>query len=116
MNVKILSILFVLFLGIGFSSCSKDDNNSSSTDSGRTQGEKLREAVDAYKAGNTSQALLNLGNIYLQYQKNSSDSGWKEGFLEGATNFDTSKYAGLTDLLDKGVTADTLKNLLELLN
>ena len=119
MNAKLLSLLFILFLGIGFSSCSKDKNESS-YDSGKNQGVKLREVVSAYKSGNTTEAASNLLLVYQQYKKNSSDKEWKEGFLGGATNFDKSKYSGLENLLDQDFSltniADILPSLANLLN
>ena len=120
MNAKILSILFILFLGAGFSSYSKDDN-AGNYDSGKSQGEQFRNELNAYDSNNllsvqTVTAGANLLNIYSQYKKNSSDSEWKKGFLEGATNFDTTKYDGLTKLLDQGFSLNSVMSLLELLN
>jgi len=121
MNAKFLSLLFILFLGIGFSSCSKD--NESSYDSGKNQGIKFREALIAYKSGNSAdkiQAGLNIVSIYQQYKTNSSNKDWKEGFLGGASDFDTSKYGELEKLLNldlnlNSISADTINDLLSLL-
>ncbi|MDR1729510.1 MAG: hypothetical protein LBR52_02490 [Prevotellaceae bacterium] len=119
MNAKILSVLFILFAGIGFFSCSNDDSSGSSYDSGKQQGEKLRNAVNTYSS-NTVQAGADALAVYSQYKKNSSDTEWKKGFLGGATNFDESKYSGLEKLLEQDVNleniANILPNLLKLLN
>ncbi len=116
MNAKLLSLLFVLFLGIGFSSCSKD-SDPSSYDSGKSQGEKFRTAVSSISGGN----LLSVVEICYKYKQNSSDADWKKGFLGGATNFDESKYSGLESLLNQDIDMSnisdittTLRNLLNL--
>ena len=111
MNAKLLSILFILFLGIGFSSCSKDKNESS-FESGKQQGEKLRNAVSMYNSGNAILASTDAISVYAQYKANSSDQEWKKGFLGGATNFDESKYKGLENLLEQGITWENVLTVL----
>jgi len=118
MNAKLLSLLFILFLGIGFSSCSKDKNESS-FDSGKNQGAKFREA--AYGYYENPKDVVKLGTLYTtyqQYKQNSSDSEWKKGFLGGATEFNESKYAGLEKFLSQDLdfsTENTLNILSDLL-
>ena len=115
MNSKLLSLLFILFLGIGFSSCSKDKNESS-FDAGKKQGEKFRDAAYGYYANPLD--VVKLGSLYSTYQeykKNSpNDSEWKKGFLGGATKLDESKYAGLEKLLDQDLdfSVDNAINIL----
>lgn len=101
MNAKLLSLLFILFLGIGFSSCSKDKNESS-YDAGKNQGAKFREAAYGYYDNPLDVVkLATLYTTYQNYKTNSSDSEWKSGFLGGATQFDKSKYSGLENLLSQ---------------
>ncbi len=114
MNAKILSILFILFAGIGFSSCKKE-NSESSYDAGKNQGEKLSQTVEAYKSGDIlkqAEATVSLYTTYQTYKQNSSDLEWKRGFLEGATNFDQSKYSGLEKLLEQDFNTESIVNLL----
>jgi len=122
MNAKILSILFILFVGIGFSSCSKDKNESS-FDSGKNQGAKFREAALGYYANPVDMVKLGiLYSTYQSYQQNSSDPEWKKGFLSGATNSDESKYAELANLLDQDLDfsvqngLEAVSKLINLLN
>ena len=110
MNTKLLSLLFIFFLGIGLSSCSKE-NNESGYDAGKSQGKKFRTAVNEVSPVNPV-AISNLISIYQKYKENSSDADWKRGFPGGATNFDESKYAGLESILAQRITAENILTIL----
>jgi len=105
MNTRFLSVLFLLFLGLGIASCSK--NESTGKAAGQTDGENFRKyALSAYDVakGDTNPAKIieaaSLFTSYQKYKENSSDSEWKKGFLNGVTNFDETKNSALAAVLD----------------
>lgn len=117
MNAKILSLLLVFFLGISFTSCSKDDDNDASYESGVAEGKKFNEAYADYKAASGFNSVVPAATMYSSYQQyksNSEDKDWKEGFIAGATNFDESKYSEFANIFDTEniASADNLIALL----
>ena len=88
MNTRILSVLLFLFLGLSFSSCSKDDNKTTGYDAGKSKGTVFLKAASDFKNGNVLEqgtATLTLYQCYTAYKENSGDSEWKKGFLSAAT-------------------------------
>ena len=90
MNTRILSVLLLLFLGLSFSSCSKDDKTAG-YDAGKSKGADFLKAASDFKNGDVlarGTAALTLYDCYTAYKKNSGDSEWKKGFLSAATTSD----------------------------
>ena len=105
MNTRLLSVLLLLFLGLGIASCSKDND-----ESGEAVGARFRKALDAYNGGSgieKTTASADLISAYDAYKKNSNDPEWKKGFLKGATHDDVEKSKLLETLLDSYVEGDT---------
>ena len=110
MNTRLLSVLFLLFWGLGFSSCSKEENTDDQYDAGKSAGAEFRSALDAYNNSNDliakGTAGLNLYRSYANYKQKSGSSEWKEGFLSGATNADETKSKLLENILDNNTYGD----------
>ena len=79
MNTRFLSVLLLLFLGLGLASCSKDESNSDKT-AGQAEGEKFRNALETYRNSSDpfskAAAGLDLWTSYSAYKENKDDAEW----------------------------------------
>ena len=124
MNTKILSVILLIFMGFGFSSCKdKDEKNPKNQyDAGFEAGTKFREAFEAYTnsedAVSKAAAGVALFSSYKAYKTNSGNDEWKDGFLNGAVKADEmadDTKNKLMELLDRS-GAKTYLELIEILS
>ena len=111
MKTKIIALFAVLalaFVGLNTTSCSKDDNDSSSSTSdsaslGKTDGTAFANAYATYKAkGYTSVDGISAITTMLKYgtkYRNSNDKAYKAGFIAAATGATGLAESQLTNLL-----------------
>ena len=110
MKTKIIALFAVLalaFVGLNTTSCSKDDNDSSSTSDsaslGKTDGTAFANAYATYKAkGYTSVDGISAITTMLKYgtkYRNSNDKAYKAGFIAAATGATGLAESQLTNLL-----------------
>jgi hypothetical protein len=123
MKTKILSLLFILCLGVGFLSCSKDSEGKTQYEQGKETGTEFYNAYNSAKGNYLSiegiTSLTKMSKCYTEYKNNSEDSQWKSGFLAGATNSDNAMlYPELEDILNSDYSniVDIMPALMELLN
>ena len=110
MKTKIIALFAVLalaFVGLNTTSCSKDDNDSSSTSDsaslGKTDGTAFANAYTAYKATNATilsktEAITTMLKYGTKY-RNSNDKAYKAGFIAAATGATGLAESQLTNLL-----------------
>ena len=124
MNTKILSVIFLIFMGFGFSSCKDKDekNQTNQYDAGLEAGTKFREAFEAYtnseNAVQKTAAGVALFSSYKAYKTNSGNTEWKDGFLNGAVKADEiadNTKNKLMELLDNS-SVDNALQLIEILS
>ena len=111
MKTKIIALFAVLalaFVGLNTTSCSKDDNDSSSSTSdsaslGKTDGTAFANAYATYKAkGYASVDGISAITTMLKYgtkYRNSNDKAYKAGFIAAATGATGLAESQLTNLL-----------------
>ena len=110
MKTKIIALFAVLalaFVGLNTTSCSKDDNDSSSTSDsaslGKTDGTAFANAYATYKAkGYASVDGISAITTMLKYgtkYRNSNDKAYKAGFIAAATGATGLAESQLTNLL-----------------
>ena len=110
MKTKIIALFAVLalaFIGLNTTSCSKDDNDSSSTSDsaslGKTDGTAFANAYATYKATcYTSVDGISAITTMLKYgtkYRNSNDKAYKAGFIAAATGATGLAESQLTNLL-----------------
>jgi hypothetical protein len=124
MNTKILSVIFLIFMGFGFSSCKDKDekNQTNQYDAGLEAGTKFREAFEVYtnseNAVQKTAAGVALFSSYKAYKTNSGNAEWKDGFLNGAVKADEiadNTKNKLMELLDNS-SVDNALQLIEILS
>jgi hypothetical protein len=111
MKTKIIALFAVLalaFVGLNTTSCSKDDNDSSSSTSdsaslGKTDGTAFANAYATYKAkGYASVDGISAITTMLKYgtkYRNSNNKAYKAGFIAAATGATGLAESQLTNLL-----------------
>lgn len=105
--IALFAILALAFVGLNTTSCSKDDNDSSSTSDsaslGKTDGTAFANAYATYKAkGYTSVDGISAITTMLKYgtkYRNSNDKAYKAGFIAAATGATGLAESQLTNLL-----------------
>ena len=117
--IALFAILALAFVGLNTTSCSKDDNDSSSTSDsaslGKTDGTAFANAYATYKAkGYTSVDGISAITTMLKYgtkYRNSNDKAYKEGFIAAASGATGLSGCPLTNLLESESETDLLKLL-----
>ena len=105
--IALFAILALAFVGLNTTSCSKDDNDSSSTSDsaslGKTDGTAFANAYATYKATlYTSVDGISAITTMLKYgtkYRNSNDKAYKAGFIAAATGATGLAESQLTNLL-----------------
>lgn len=105
--IALFAILALAFVGLNTTSCSKDDNDSSSTSDsaslGKTDGTAFANAYATYKAkGYASVDGISAITTMLKYgtkYRNSNDKAYKAGFIAAATGATGLAESQLTNLL-----------------
>ena len=117
--IALFAILALAFVGLNTTSCSKDDNDSSSTSDsaslGKTDGTAFANAYTAYKATNATilsktEAITTMLKYGTKY-RNSNDKAYKAGFIAAATGATGLSGCPLTNLLESESETDLLKLL-----
>ena len=111
--IALFAILALAFVGLNTTSCSKDDNDSSSSTSdsaslGKTDGTAFANAYATYKAKGNGCSSVDTMLKYGKKYRNSNDKAYKEGFIAAAT-FATGLFEGeLTYLLESESESDII--------
>ena len=110
--IALFAILALAFVGLNTTSCSKDDNDSSSTSDsaslGKTDGTAFANAYATYKAKGNGCSSVDTMLKYGKKYRNSNDKAYKEGFIAAAT-FATGLFEGeLTYLLESESESDII--------
>ena len=117
MNTRILSVIFLIIMGVEFLSCKGKDESppKSQYDAGFEAGTKFREAFETY---NNSEGLTKvtagatLLSSHKTYKTKSENAEWKDGFLDGAIKADEmadNTKSKLMNLLDSSGVNDCLE-------